>query len=369
MIKGNAIKKEKNAKRLLISVSAVFVAVLLLFGVAFSIFSPRAVMEYNGVEIDKEMYSYWLSYFKKELMIEYGIAGVKDTEAFWQSEYADGITNEEFFSSIADERIKAKLVATYMYDALGEDLPSYATRDILAYLDELVDFVGEGSQKEFNKVAKKYGTDYNAVKKVAVFDYKTELLFNLLYGADGSYMTEEQKDSYYKENYSRVKVIFVKNADNYLTEEEGLTRDKLISDLDKIWEESITEERMDALMSVYSDDDSSTYYENGFYLSKNSDYPVKEVLKSSLSMKVGEQRRVESEYGIHYILKLPLDEKAYEMEENSDWFTDFEQTGAIETFDKLVKESVSKVKVNEKQKSKVSFSRIRYNYEIKPLMN
>ncbi|MBQ1244504.1 MAG: peptidylprolyl isomerase, partial [Clostridia bacterium] len=161
----------------------------------------------------------------------------------------------------------------------------------------------------------------------------------------------------------------IKTEDSYLTEEERLAKEKLISDFDKIFEQTLTEERFDSLISVYSDDNASSYYSNGFYLSKNSDYPVKEVLESSLSMKVGEQRRVESEYGIHYIIKLPLDEKAYENGDNSDWFTDFEQIGAIETFDKLVKESVKDVKVNEKQKNKISFAEIKYNYEIKPLMN
>ncbi|MBQ5800672.1 MAG: peptidylprolyl isomerase, partial [Clostridia bacterium] len=345
-------------KKIIISASAVFVASLILFGALFSIFAPKAVMEYNGVKVDKKMYSFWLSYFKKELMVEYGISGAGDTDAFWQREYKDGVTNGEYFSALADERIKAKLVATYMYDALGESLPDYASEDIKDYLAELIDFVGEGSKKTFNQVAKKYKTSYDAVKRVAVCDYKTELLFNLLYGADGSYMTNEQKDSYYNENYSRVKVIFIKTEDSYLTEEERLAKEKRISDFDKIFEQTLTEERFDSLISVYSDDNASSYYSNGFYLSKNSDYPVKEILESSLSMKVGEQRRVESEYGIHYIIKLPLDEKAYENGDNSDWFTDFEQIGAIETFDKLVKESVKDVKVNEKQKNKISFAEI-----------
>ena len=73
----------------------------------------------------------------------------------------------------------------------------------------------------------------------------------------------------------------------------------------------------------------STHYENGFYLSATTDYPVPELVTAALSLEVGEYAKIESEYGIHFILKYPLDEKAYEKEENTDWFGDLEADAAM----------------------------------------
>ena len=63
-----------------------------------------------------------------------------------------------------------------------------------------------------------------------------------------------------------------------------------------------------------------------------------------------------------------LDEKAYDDEDNSDWFDSFIYEASLAVFDRAVKAKVNEVNVNEKEKSKVSFAKIKYNYEIKPLM-
>ena len=358
----------KIGKKLTVTV-CILIALLLIAGGLLVIFSPKAVMEYGGVKVDREMYSYWLSYFKKELMAEYKINGSRDTEVFWESEFKDGVSYGEYFGQMADERIKAKIVAANMYDSFGQELPDYAVEDINAYLAELIDFVGEGSKKTLEDIAAEYGTDYEAIKRVAVCDYKAELLFNLTYGADGSYITAEEKDAYYKDNFSRVKVIFIRTKDENLSQSELDEKNKMIEQLDLIFEESVNEARFDSLMGVYSDDNASAYYKNGFYLSHLSDYPVEEVTAAALSMETGELKKIESDYGVHYILKLELDEKAYENEDNSDWFNSFNYDASLEIFDKAVKEKTKEVKVNEREKCKVSFAKIKYNYEIKPLMS
>ena len=361
--------KRKKTGKILITAVSILIVLLLIVGALLVAFSPKAVMEYGGVKVDAKMYSYWLSYFKKEIMAEYKINGSRDTEDFWESEFKDGVSYGEYFGQMADERIKAKIVAANMYDSFGQDLPDYAVEDINTYLAELIDFVGEGSKKTLEDIAAEYGTDYEAIKRVAVCDYKAELLFNLTYGADGSYITDEEKDAYYKDNFSRVKVIFIRTKDENLSQSELDEKNKMIEQLDLISDESVNEARFDSLMGVYSDDNASAYYKNGFYLSHLSDYPVEEVTAAALSMETGELKKIESDYGVHYILKLELDEKAYENEDNSDWFNSFNYDASLEIFDKAVKDKTGEVKVNEKEKCKVSFAKIKYNYEIKPLMS
>lgn len=364
-----SVATNKKASKILIASVCALIALILVFFALLTVFSGKAVMEYGAIKVDEKMYSFWLSYFKKELMKEHNIEGKFDTEEFWQSEFKDGLSYGEYFEQMADERIKAKLVAANMYDSFGQGLPDYAVEDINNYLSELVDFIGDGSKKNFNVMAAKYGTDYDAVKRVAICDYKAELLFNLTYGADGSYITDEEKDEYYKENYSRVKVIFINTSSEELSESERDEKNKMIEKLDLIFEQRVSDERFTSLMGIYSEDSASAYYENGFYLSPLSDYPIEEVKYAALSMEIGECKKVESDYGVHYVFKLELDDRAYENEDNSDWFDSFIYDASLELFDSSIKEKVNEVRVNEKEKCKVSFTKIKYNYEIKPLMN
>ncbi len=366
--KTKAIKPTKKA--VLIILASLILVSIIIVALAIILASPKAVMKYKEASIDEKMYSYWLSYFKKELMVEHGISGSDDTPDFWNTEYSEGESYAEHLCKLADDRIKAKLVAVQMYDEYGQELPDYAKTDIENYLLELVDYVGEGSKEELNRIAADYGTDYNAIKRVAECDYKIELLFNLRYGADGSYIGEAEKDVYYRDNYARIKVIFVDTKSEDLTDEQLASKNDTLALLDDIVKEEKADEKyFSELMSSYSDDKASTLYENGFYLSTSTDYPIREVVDSAFSMEVGELKRVESEYGVHYILRLELDEKAYETEENSDWFENFEYAASISAFDKMIKEKVDEVETNEREKSKVSFAKIKYNYEIKPIMN
>ncbi len=376
----NAKVKEKEKKRLspyaiLAIAVAALVTLLIIFAAAYSLSSPDAVMSYEGIEINEEMYCFWFSYYKMQLMSAYGIKGTSDTPELWQTEIENGVTYGEYFTKIIDDRIKTKIVTSYMYDSLGASLPDYGVEEINDYLEATLDYVADGDKKELDRIAKKYHTSYDAIKRVASFDYKAELLFKLLYG-DGSYATEEQKDNYYKENYARVKVIFL-NTKTKTVEKDGksytveLTQEEIADKLTlaaNVESRLKSGEALETLMSIYSDDTASTYYENGFYLSKNTDYPIPEVVTSSLSLPVGEWTRIESGYGIHFIARYPLDEKGYESKDNSDWFDSFDADVAMTEFDKTVLSLIDEVKVNEKNKSKWTIENIKYNYEINPII-
>ncbi len=368
-------KKKLSPYALLAIIVAAAVVALLIAAALFSVASPSAVMSYEGITVDEEMYCFWFSYYKMQVMSAYGIKGTSDTEKFWQTEMENGVTYGEYFTEIIDDRIKTKVITSYMFDALGAQLPDYGIEEINDYLEATLDYVADGDKKEFDRIAEKYHTSYNAVKKVASFDYKAELLFSLMYG-DGSYATKEQKDNYYNENYSRVKVIFI-NTKTKTVEEDGKSYTVALTDaeiIEKLTLAESVEEKLTKgadiadLIPIYSDEAASTHYENGFYLSLKSDYPVTEVIEASLALSVGEWTRVESDYGIHFISRLPLDEEGYSNKDNSDWFASFDSDVAMTEFDKKILSAIDEVKVNEKNKSKWTIENIKYNYEINPMI-
>jgi parvulin-like peptidyl-prolyl isomerase len=359
---------------------AIVIALAMVFGAAVSFSRQNDVMRYEGVSIDEEMYCYWFSYYKMEAMAAYGISGKNDTQLFWKGEMSDGVTYGEKLTKIIDERIKTRLVCAYLFDSLGASLPDYAKEEINEYLSQTLDFVADNDKKAFSEIAEKYGTSYDAIKKVAAFDYKSELLFTMTYG-NGEYLSDEEKDEYYRDKYSRVKVIFIntntksttKGDDSSkvsvveLTEEEKKQKAELA---DKVQEKlsPADYEKFDELVALYSEDSASSHYKNGFYLCEGSDYPVTEVTQAALSLEVGACVRVESDYGIHFVMRYPLDDAAYDDKENSDWFDSFALDASVYFFDSYIKNELDKVKVNEDVKSRHTIENIKYNYEIKPII-
>ncbi len=76
----------------------------------------------------------------------------------------------------------------------------------------------------------------------------------------------------------------------------------------------------DTLVEQYTEDEGMLEYTNGYYVTANSDYDAPEVLKALFEMEDGEIRRVESDYGIHIIMKYELDEGGYADSQNEDFF-------------------------------------------------
>lgn len=76
----------------------------------------------------------------------------------------------------------------------------------------------------------------------------------------------------------------------------------------------------DTLVAEYNQEDGSKDYPNGYYVSKYTEYEAIEVINEVLDMKVGEVKKIQSDYGIHIIMRYELEDAAYTFEENEDLF-------------------------------------------------
>ncbi len=76
----------------------------------------------------------------------------------------------------------------------------------------------------------------------------------------------------------------------------------------------------DSLVETYGEDEGMNTYPNGYYLTRTSDYDAPQVVEALFDMEEGEVRRIESDYGIHIVMKYPLEEGGYALEENADFF-------------------------------------------------
>ncbi len=118
---------------------------------------------------------------------------------------------------------------------------------------------------------------------------------------------------------------------NALLDEDGYTKTeklsteeaKALSDEVQYVMESVKEGEyslFDKYVEEYGEDPGMDAYPNGCYLTATSNYDSTEVRDALFEMEVGEIRRIESDYGIHIVMKYELDEGGYAKEENKDFF-------------------------------------------------
>ena len=76
----------------------------------------------------------------------------------------------------------------------------------------------------------------------------------------------------------------------------------------------------DSYVKEYNEDKGMEMYPGGYYLTATSEYDSIEVRDALFEMEDGEIRRIESEYGIHIVMKYELDKGAYADTNNKDFF-------------------------------------------------
>ena len=203
---------------------------------------------------------------------------------------------------------------------------------------------------------------------------------------DGSYVTDKNGDRVYiyidddgKERiaYSKVDASTKQHYDSvgepviryYSANDPEM---KIVnSDADFILDEAKAGDfaKFDKLVSEYNQEDGSKKYPNGYYVSKNTAYEATEVIDEVLEMEIGEVRKIQSDYGIHIVMRYELEDGAYTFEENDDLFIST-NTGTYVFMNELIDELLSKyieeykarVSVDEKLLEKVDIKSVEPNY-------
>lgn len=318
--------------------------------------SGETLMTLGDEKISVNMYRLWLSRVK-------GAYGGTDDE-IWDEVADDGRTYNEIFTGYVTQNVKTFLCAMYEFDKLGLKLSSSDKNDIEDTMNTILVDRADGNKTELNSVLSLYGVNYDILKEIYTIEKKLELLEDSLYGENGSEkITDEVKDEYYKSNYARIKQIFFYTSNKPVTDEDGnytydddgyvVTRDYTDEELAeqknkaKLVMSSLTSgQDFDLLMASQNEDSAASTYPNGYYLTRTSQY-VDEVISAAFELEEGEVKMVESEYGIHIVKRLPLEDKGYSLSANSDFFTDFEDTLKTDIFTARLAAYEDDIKINE----------------------
>ncbi len=327
------------------------------------------VMEYNGIELKENMYYYWLSTFKKNILSYYG-------EVKWDEKTDDGRTIEQYFTDIIGERVKNYLIAQSLYKDNRLKLPNDIKDAIDADIKEKIDYYG--SRGELNAELKNLKLDINSLKDVYTWEEKHEVVYDYFYGEGGvEEISNAELAKYYRENYSQIKyIVFYKtkikkdDKGNYVYDAEGnviteeLTKEELEAKEAKIQEcmdKIDSGSSFEDLRKEYSEYDTSAY-PTGFFVSKNEITTWGEqIVIGASNAKVGEVYKVTEGDAVYLVLKCQLTELSELSDSELEQLSKLSVNATAELYDKKFSELYKDITVYDEILSKYKLSEIPAN--------
>ncbi|MGI5962385.1 MAG: peptidylprolyl isomerase [Lawsonibacter sp.] len=278
-------------------------------------------------EVTADSLAYWLNYNITYILQQYSMFGV--SEIPWDSDAGDGGTQEESIRNVA-----LRLAASYrLIPEIGAKEGLSLASDIDAMLD--ADFTSLEEQLGSKETVEHYFWLNMSGTKLFRELYRSAEMSNLLqekYFGEGSqgYPTDAEVLAYAQEELGmyRAKHILLKTVDTTQTveKEDGTMGYAPLDEatIEKQWakaEDLLAQLKaaddpvslFDTLMKENSEDEGLAGNPDGYTTSKGEMVPAFE--EAALALKDGEfSDIVESEYGLHIILRLPLDPADYRSE-------------------------------------------------------
>lgn len=304
-------------------------------------------------DITADSVLYWLNY-NAEYAMQMGM-----TEIPWDSEMSEGKTIEQGMLESALELAAAYRVVYEQAQKEGVGLPENAQPELDAYLEELSTQLGSPEAVEHYFWMSM--TTQELFKQLYLSSNYDVKLQEKYFGPDsGSYPTDAEVLSYAQDElgYYRAKhiLLLTKDMEKPITNEEGIPTgeyepldDATVAEKKAQADQLLTQLRgaddpvalFDELMNQYSEDTGLAANPDGYTTQKGRMVP--EFEDTALALKDGEiSDVVESTYGYHIILRLPLDPEDYRadliakrMQETRDqWLEDYGVT-TTEAYDKI----------------------------------
>lgn len=302
----------------------------------------KAVLELDGVTVGADVYRYWLSTFKYYFVTNY--EDIEDTAESWNRELDDGTTVGEYVEAYTLQYAKSVVCALKLFKQYKLKLPDSTITSIDEQLDELVKYQYGDSKSAFNSaLMATYGMDMKGLRRAFIMEAKVDMVESYLYGNGGKEApTDEERNTFYKENYIRINVIMINTAyeldlgENGIpqydengepkireyTEEEIAAKKAKADEAQKLAEQG---EDFNDLVKKYTELDIEDR-PNGFYISsKDYEMLVKSGYDSTsltavLDLKEGGVYRHEDEESVVIVKRLPLLDKAYASKTDADQF-------------------------------------------------
>ncbi len=364
----------KNTRKPIKTVVCILLAAVLL---CCSSCSAKPAMKAGKVKLSESMYAYFMSCYRPYWINLYSNG---DTEEFWNGE-VNGVTVKEYLQDVTLTAIKSKLAAAYLFEEYGLKVTDAKKKEVEALIDGMVLGVGEESVFEQDSLMVQLGVDRSVMTEIFLLNAKSEMLEDYLYGESGiDVVNSGDRTAYYNENYVRYKHLYIMDVDYVLDENGKLQYDENgyavweeISD--ERWEEKFElakqlkeraekGEDFDKLIDEYTEELGHESYPYGHYICtasvNESDY-FPDILTNVKSTSIGSFMLFRSDYGLHLIQRLELDEGAYERDENESDFSDFEELVRENKYKKRLAQCFDEIEINEEIIEKYQINTVAYS--------
>lgn len=380
------------SKKVFLIFTAIFLGAVLLAGIVIGTVSAikesRSVMSYKGIYMYDGVANYLAASYKytfKATLTKLGINGA-DTESFWGRDAGGGKTLGDVLKENTDRYIKSVLVGSYMFDRNTRLTKN--DKDVIANsVSQVLEHKAGGDVDTFNEIAEPMGFDFDDFERAAELIYKYEMAQTVIFGYDAAALQtglfSTQCDKYYRENYSRVRLLIIRTDGEWATDPE--TGKQVLDEYDdgekaevlaKIQDirEKIADGRMNEdafiwhIQNEYPTDQVND--EKGYYFSASSAYShnfanegALSVVRLALSSKVGEYSECELDIGTCFIYKCELEEGAYASYVLERFFEDFYVNAAPTIYADSLVEYFDGIKVSDRYDSGAVIT-LPYNYQL-----
>lgn len=361
-------------KRIICHTLCLIFTVLLLIPMLSACGKDKNIYELGEYAITEKEYNYLMGMFKKRALASLGGSLTDDS---FETEIGDGHTFGEYFEARYrdgfEQSVMTLLYSQSLFDELGLSLTDEEKSTINATATAIIAYYGNYNEGEFNKLAKDYGFDDEAMRHVYEMQFKENKVRQHLLGIDNESIKESEREEYYQETYLRYKMLIVNTLYKLHTDSSGEVKFVLLDEYEKAERELLSKElrellvnknmeydyillkddlslSFDELWEKYSDD---TYYPGGIY---GPAHPTEEQLSGSNTLsaayesKVGEVKVVTAkryfegnasledgnttikpgdyfEYGDVFVKRLELNEGGYDKKANREFFGESFEAG------------------------------------------
>ena len=292
--------------------------------------APDAIVaSLNGNGASADLVAYWIGYDVSYLdsYMQYYTGSSLD----WDYTLSDGTNITDYIKSNVYSSVKQHLVLENLANKYGvtltEGQESAMADSDQTYIDQY------GSEEAFEEEIAKLGIRRETYDRVARSNYLYQNLYQL-YNTEGSALYASDEDlAVYAADQNYI------TADHILLSTKDLTTGEALTDEQKAEKKALAEEikqKLDAcegdideltalfqeLADQYSEDPGRETYPTGYTFTTGS--MVQEFEDAAYALSEGEVSEVvESSFGYHILLRLPLDKSAAADEVREEYFTNF----------------------------------------------
>ena len=333
------------------------------------------LMSCGSYSIDEDDFTYYLATYKGKFAKMY--SDFSDRGEFYDSVIDEnGTTTEEYLFDMTVDSVKLTLAGNALFDEYGLELVDEIYDAVDEYIDSLIEDYAGGDEDAFLKSLANYGIDKDDLREIYLLDERVAALLDFLLDSGELEITDAERTEYLNENYVRVRHIYVNTKYKYSTDEDGYL---IYTDGGYAQTEPLTEDEFEKKLALVSAIDESLMaggdfeeiyeglsedklYANGYYFKQNTDF-IPEVVSAAFSLEVGKWKKIESEYGTHYVMRLEMDESPWADDANSDFFNGFEDALTTSKFTEIVNSKKADVTVNDEALEKFSLRESPTNYK------